>query len=636
MAEYLIQGETLTAIANAIRAKRGITDTIIAEDFASEILSISTGGGSNQKFAQLINGTLTELTAEDLAGITGIRDYLFKGTDLESIVIPDSATYIGEEAFYDCSSLTSVVIGNGVTSIGGSAFENCGYLESVVMGNSVQTIDSYAFYYCDSLTSVVMGNSVADIGDEAFYGCSSLKRVDFSRHTFVPSIELNYADEWPFDGCHEDLEIVVPANLLLEWQSATNWSNYASYIVASASQGLAYVDYLSGDAYEVAGIGDCTDLDIVIPRTYNGKFVSSIAEGAFYWSEITGVIIPNSVTNIGSYDEWAYGAFENCHSLESVVMGNLVENIGANTFNGCSSLTNITIPNSVRGIGYSAFYYCSSLTSVVIGDSVRWICNEAFNGCSDLETVVMGNSVEEIGESTEVYAGVFFDCPNLKQVDFSRHTFVPTLLDGNAFDETHADLQIKVFEDIIDQWKSATNWSKYADKIVVGRTSSKGLEYELAEDGWEYDGYDGYVVIGIGDCTDTDIIIPSIYNGQPVTVIGSDAFAFESITSVTIPDSVERIGFGAFQASDLESAVIGKNVDTIDELAFEGCSNLKRVDFSRHTFVPTIYLNWDDEWPFYDCHADLQIKVPASLINQWKSATNWSSYARKIVTEFTN
>ena len=59
---------------------------------------------------------------------------------------------------------------------------------------------------------------------------------------------------------------------------------------------------------------------------------------------------------------------------------------------------------------------------------------------------------------------------------------------------------------------------------------------------------DYYIVSGIGTCTDTDIVIPDTYNGLPVTTIGYDAFFnCDSLTSVTIPDSVTTIGSGAFQ-----------------------------------------------------------------------------------------
>ncbi|MCD8040299.1 MAG: leucine-rich repeat domain-containing protein, partial [Clostridia bacterium] len=63
-------------------------------------------------------------------------------------------TSIGENAFFDCTSLTSVTIGDGVASIGERAFYYCTSLASIVIPDSVTSIGDYAFLECSSLTSV--------------------------------------------------------------------------------------------------------------------------------------------------------------------------------------------------------------------------------------------------------------------------------------------------------------------------------------------------------------------------------------------------------------------------------------------------------------------------------------------------
>ena len=123
-------------------------------------------------------------------------------------------------------------------------------------------------------------------------------------------------------------------------------------------------------------------------------------------------------------------------------------------------MTSITIPDSVTRICNYAFYNCTGLTSVTIGNSVTSIGNSAFYDCSDLTSVTIPNSVTRIDN----YA--FYGCTSLTEIDFSTHTTVPTLEAINAFSNTSANLAIKVPSTLLDEWKAATNWSTYADKIM--------------------------------------------------------------------------------------------------------------------------------------------------------------------------
>ena len=172
--------------------------------------------------------SLTSIEIPD--GVTSIGSSVFYYcSSLTSIEIPDGVTSIGQYAFKDCDNLTSVVIPDSVTSIGNYAFSSCGNLTSVVIGNSVPTISHRMFEYCKSLQSIFIPNSVTQIASYAFYYCENLKRVDFSTHKSVPTLDKD-AFVYPY-GVLPNLQIKVPEALYEEWIAASNWSNYASKLV---------------------------------------------------------------------------------------------------------------------------------------------------------------------------------------------------------------------------------------------------------------------------------------------------------------------------------------------------------------------------------------------------------------------
>jgi hypothetical protein len=161
--------------------------------------------------------------------VTSFGEYAFNCCySLKSVVIPDSVTSFGRYAFSNCYSLKSVVIPDSFTSIGNSEFNNCCSLTSVVIPDSVMSIGGYAFYQCRTLTSVVIPDSVMSIGSHAFGYCYGVAYYDFTHHTQVPTLSSTNA----FLVIPADCEIRVPAALYDEWIAATNWSTFASNIVA--------------------------------------------------------------------------------------------------------------------------------------------------------------------------------------------------------------------------------------------------------------------------------------------------------------------------------------------------------------------------------------------------------------------
>ena len=192
-------------------------------------------------------------------------------------------------------------------------------------------------------------------------------------------------------------------------------------------------------------------------------------------------------------------------------------------------------------------------------------------------------------------------------------------------------------------------------------TPSQGLEFTLNDDGKSYS------VTGIGTCKDTNVVIPATYNNKPVTSIGDMAFTdCDSLTNITIPDSVTSIGIGVLMMCDsLTSIVVDKNnaiyqsidgnlyskngkilvayasgkndtsftipnsVTSIGEGTFAGCTSLTNVTipnsvtsigesvFARCTSLTNITIPNSvtsiGGWAFQDCSSLTSITIPDNV-----------------------
>jgi len=167
--------------------------------------------------------------------------------------------------------------------------------------------------------------------------------------------------------------------------------------------------------------------DVTIPETINDLTVTCIGDGAFNVNgnaNITGVVIPDSVTNLGMgafsfctgltsvtipnrITSLGTDLFASCHNLTNVSIPDSVTSLGSNTFNNCFALKNVTIPDCVTNLEYSTFYCCTSLTNVTIGAKVANIGAKAFFLCSALTEVTLPGSVTSIGTNA------FCFCDNL-------------------------------------------------------------------------------------------------------------------------------------------------------------------------------------------------------------------------------
>lgn len=141
-----------------------------------------------------------------------------------------------------------------------------------------------------------------------------------------------------------------------------------------------------------------------------------------------------------------------------------VQTIYTSAFNFCKGLKRISFPN-LQTIYSDAFAYCSYLESVFLPNA-EIISSTAFRGCSSLSTVSFPNA-------KSFYQSVFTNC-NLLMSVYLLSTSAATLSNANAFYSTPMSNStytgsfgsIYVPASLVDSYKAASNWSRYADRIT--------------------------------------------------------------------------------------------------------------------------------------------------------------------------
>lgn len=182
----------------------------------------------------------------------------FGRTQLTSITLPSTVTYIGQRAFSDCTGLESFLVPTSVTSIADSAFSDCSNLVNLGLYQGVKSIGKRAFLNCSKMPGITIPASVTSIDSLAFGGCTGLNSF------YVYGENTSY--------CHSE-------GVLFNKDKTT--------LIACPNQ-LSKI--------------------YTIPST-----VSSIADYAFaYCDKITSITIPESVTSIGK------NAFMSCTSIRLI------------------------------------------------------------------------------------------------------------------------------------------------------------------------------------------------------------------------------------------------------------------------------------------------------------------------------
>jgi len=435
---------------------------------------------------------------------------------------------------------------------------------------------------------------------------------------------------------------------------------------AAYSESLKYTfrDKLNG--YAVA-VGSCTDSEIRIPESYNGKAVVAVAEDGFRGcSALKTVVLPETISVLES------GAFYQCSLLENVNIPSRVTEIGKWAFYQCTSLKSVAIPRDVRSIALRAFSGCTSLQEFSVDKDNRFYCDrDNVLYTRDMHTLVsyacgrndtsyaVPPGVVEIGDSafskcstiaevtfpdslTKIEKFAFLDCPALDTVVFPAHI---STIGGFAFKNCPSLLRAIVPDGLQivseDLFRGCTSLKTVVLPETVKRIEdsafyecsaleSVNIPNHVTEIGkWAF--YKCFSLeqiflpksvrdVGLRAFTDckamqkfsVDVDNESycdydhiLYTKDMRRLVHYPCCRPESL--YTVPDGVVEIGDSSFsQALRLSGVVLPESVEVIEKFAFIDCSELKTVVLPNSA-------ERIESFAFKNCSSLVSITVPKGI-----------------------
>lgn len=378
--------------------------TIIIKSSLGEI----TFGNGTTTLPEYFNNAYRNMLKKVYLGsnVNSIADYSFYyHTGLEIVTFNDKINYIGKYAFANCINLKIAAISDAIASLGSTCFGGCWNLVSLKIPK-IHSITSSSFCKCFALKQINLPNTVTEIQSYAFIACTNLKRVGWSTN-------LSLIQTCAF--AHTNLEEFIAPLALIEIQTGAFEYSNLKYVYISERNSIKFGN---------SAFYRCSDL-----TTYVNKAATTTGTSIMYQC----LALKSTTGKIGGSGYYYY--------ISGSVSRDFNLSFSTNSSSGAGAVrasSNLQIANDVDTFSAN-FYGCSSLVGISVHPTVTSI------------------SLDSSG---------FTSCSSLKYIDLRQVKQLVTLNTNTPFSALPNDYVVVVPRELVDTYKSATNWSRIADHIV--------------------------------------------------------------------------------------------------------------------------------------------------------------------------
>lgn len=264
---------------------------------------------------------------------------------------------------------------------------------------------------------------------------------------------------------------------------------------------------------------------------------------------------------------------------------------------------NITLPNTVTRINDDALKGNKKIVSVTIPGSVKDIGNNAFQGCPNLEEIIFTNP-DNASNTLIIRVSAFQDCPKLTKCEIPARAYQVV---GNIFKGCTSLKEVKVNDN------NPYYFTK--DGVLFGPAL---VNYKP-----QYD--DAYALQSYPAGRQGAYTIPSSVNGKEIDQVWTSGFeGAASLTDITIPASIGRLGTAAFESTGLTHVTIPDTVQQVDPAVFQNCTSLVSVKLPNG-------ITEIDQYLFANCislqHVDMPDTITKINIYAFHNCTSLTSLA---------